>query len=330
MFNGIWEAPYGLQVSGVYFYGSGLRFSTSVGGDPRGQAAGGENRYRTTATAIGPAGTIAPRNNLVGSPIQRLDMRLQKHVQLARVGVDGMLELFNVFDHANYGLVHHAGEQRIVRAACVQQQRLLRSAGAAARIQDSVLTREERDEESHAHDRDAVSTRPGPDERARRGTVRRDSEDISAEPRRGDQARSSLKNPPPTTAPTVKDTLYRIGDALGMLRDTDERDTILTMDWRSTGTMTVDGQTCTLANYRGQVRYNMPAMRVDFACAQPDGKPGTRHVEVIANAVAWNETDAWRRRHTDAECGQRSARATLVAAVLGLQGRDARRRTTPR
>jgi hypothetical protein len=101
--------------------------------------------------------------------------------------------------------------------------------------------------------------------------------------------RQNLKNPPPTTAPTVKDTLYRIGDALGMLRDTDERDTILTTDWKSTGTMLVDGRTCTLANYRGQVRYSIPGMRVDFACAQPDGKPGMRHVEVIANAVAWNE-----------------------------------------
>ena len=55
VFNGIWEAPYGLQLSGVYFYGSGLRFSTSVGGDERGQATGGENRYRITSTAVGPA-----------------------------------------------------------------------------------------------------------------------------------------------------------------------------------------------------------------------------------------------------------------------------------
>jgi hypothetical protein len=102
--------------------------------------------------------------------------------------------------------------------------------------------------------------------------------------------RVRLKNPPPTTAPSVKDTLYRIGDALGMLRDTDERDAILTMDWRAGGTMTVDGQSCMLANYRGQVRYSVPAMRVDFACAQPDGKPGTRHVQVIANAMAWNDT----------------------------------------
>jgi hypothetical protein len=91
-------------VSGVYFYGSGQRFSTSFGGDPRGQAAGGENRLRTANTAVGSIGTIVPRNNFVGDPIHRLDMRLQKHVKLGgRASVDGMLELFNVFNHANYG-----------------------------------------------------------------------------------------------------------------------------------------------------------------------------------------------------------------------------------
>jgi hypothetical protein len=102
--------------------------------------------------------------------------------------------------------------------------------------------------------------------------------------------RAQLKNPPLTTAPDVKTTLYRIGDALGMLRGTDERDSIITMDWRGTGTMTVGGQSCRLANYRGQVRYNVPAMRTDFACAQADGKPGTRSVQVVAGALAWNET----------------------------------------
>jgi hypothetical protein len=102
--------------------------------------------------------------------------------------------------------------------------------------------------------------------------------------------RAQLKNPPLTTAPDVKMTLYRIGDALGMLRGTDERDSIITMDWRGTGTMTVGGQSCRLANYRGQVRYNVPAMRTDFACAQAGGKPGPRSVQVVAGALAWNET----------------------------------------
>lgn len=101
--------------------------------------------------------------------------------------------------------------------------------------------------------------------------------------------RVHLKNPPLTSAPDAKTTVYRIGDALGMLRDIDERDSIVTMDWRGTGTITVGGQPCTLANYRGQVRYNVPAMRVDFACAQT-GKPSPRMIEVVAGALAWNET----------------------------------------
>lgn len=97
VFSGIYEAPMGFQLSGVYFYGSGLRYSTSFGGDLRDQVAGNENRLRTN-------GTIVPRNNLVGSAIHRVDMRLQKRFRFAdRVSVDGMMELFNVFDHANYG-----------------------------------------------------------------------------------------------------------------------------------------------------------------------------------------------------------------------------------
>lgn len=103
-------------------------------------------------------------------------------------------------------------------------------------------------------------------------------------------SRAHVKNPPLTTAPDVKTTLYRIADALGMLRGTDERDAILTMDWRGTGTITIGGQSCRLASYRGAVRYNVPAMRTDVACAQADGKPGPRTVQVVAGALAWNET----------------------------------------
>jgi len=103
--------------------------------------------------------------------------------------------------------------------------------------------------------------------------------------------RVKLKNPPLTAATDVKMTLYRIGDALGMLRGTEERDSIITMDWRGTGTAMVGGQSCRLANYRGQVRYlPVPSMRTDFACAPADGKPGTRSVQVVAGPLAWNET----------------------------------------
>ena len=76
-----------------------------------------------------------------------------------------------------------------------------------------------------------------------------------------------------------------------MLRDTEERDAILTMDWRGTGTMTVDGQSCTLANYRGQVRYSRArhAHRLRVR-ATPTASRARVTVQVIAGAMAWNET----------------------------------------
>ena len=94
--NGIWEIGWGLQASGIYFYGSGLRYLTNWGVDLRQVGASGENRLR-------PDGTIVPRNNFVGEPIHRFDVRFQKRVRLGRVTADGIVEVFNVLNHANYG-----------------------------------------------------------------------------------------------------------------------------------------------------------------------------------------------------------------------------------
>ena len=97
VFNGIWQVAGGFQVSGVYFYGSGERQSTSYGGDLRGIGATGTARFR-------PNGTIVPRNNFVGKPVHRADMRLQQTIRFGgRRSVDAIAEVFNLFDRANYG-----------------------------------------------------------------------------------------------------------------------------------------------------------------------------------------------------------------------------------
>jgi hypothetical protein len=98
-FNGVWQLPYSFQLSGVYFFGSGERLATSWGTDVRlrGGTQDSENRLR-------PNGTIVPRNNFVGHPIQRVDLRIQRRFPLGgRAGVDGIVEVFNAFNHANYG-----------------------------------------------------------------------------------------------------------------------------------------------------------------------------------------------------------------------------------
>jgi hypothetical protein len=99
-FNGIWEPGLGFQVSGLYFFGSGERFFTNYGGDRRQVGANvswNPNRLR-------PDGTMTPRAALVGEAIHRVDVRPRKRFALGgQVALDGLAEMFNLFNHANYG-----------------------------------------------------------------------------------------------------------------------------------------------------------------------------------------------------------------------------------
>jgi hypothetical protein len=95
VFNGIWQLPYDFQLSGLYFYGSGSRFATTYGTDQRNSA--------SSSPRVRPDGTIVPRNSFVGRPLHRTDLRLLRHFRLGAVTVDGIVEVFNLFNHANYG-----------------------------------------------------------------------------------------------------------------------------------------------------------------------------------------------------------------------------------
>lgn len=95
--NGVWEMGYGFQLSGLYFYGSGARFSTNFGGDVR--DTGG-----FTSARLRPDGVIVPRTALVGDPLHRVDVRLQKTFSIGgRRSIGGLVEVFNLFNHENYG-----------------------------------------------------------------------------------------------------------------------------------------------------------------------------------------------------------------------------------
>jgi hypothetical protein len=96
VFNGIWELGLGFQLSGLYHFGSGDRFVRTYGGDLRRMGVASTNRLR-------PNGTIVPRNGFVGRPIHRVDMRLQKRFVLGRARLEGLMEVFNLFNHENFG-----------------------------------------------------------------------------------------------------------------------------------------------------------------------------------------------------------------------------------
>src|SRR5882672_9912924 len=96
VFNGIFELPQGFLVSGLYFYGSGARFSPTSGGDRRGIGAAAGSRLRAD-------GTLVPRNSFVGNAIHRVDLRVSKTFPLVgRTKIEGFVDSFNLFNHENY------------------------------------------------------------------------------------------------------------------------------------------------------------------------------------------------------------------------------------
>ncbi|MBI2187122.1 MAG: hypothetical protein HYU37_08340, partial [Acidobacteria bacterium] len=99
VFNGIWQVGYGFQVSGLYFYGSGERIETIYDVDVRDLGVDG----LTGSPRARPNGTIVPRNDLERKPVHRVDVRLQQRIPLVgRASVDGILEVFNLFNRKNF------------------------------------------------------------------------------------------------------------------------------------------------------------------------------------------------------------------------------------
>ena len=102
VFNGVVDLGYDFQLSGLYFFGSGQRFPTYVTNDLR--DTGG---YFTTAASgnrLLADGTIIGHSDVGGDPIHRVDVRLMRRFNLGQVQVDGIVEVFNLFNHENYGL----------------------------------------------------------------------------------------------------------------------------------------------------------------------------------------------------------------------------------
>jgi hypothetical protein len=85
----------------------------------------------------------------------------------------------------------------------------------------------------------------------------------------------------------LKQTLYDMADAIGMLRNANEVDRIGSMNYWATGTIVSNGQPCKVVDYKASVNWLLKGMRVDYKC---EGAP-QRHVEVVRDNLAWNETE---------------------------------------
>ena len=96
VFNGIWQVGKGFQLSGLHFFVAGIRSGATYGGDLRNLGAGGQSRLR-------PDGTIVPRNAFMQPAQNKTDLRVQQRIPLGgRVALDGIAEVFNVFNRPNW------------------------------------------------------------------------------------------------------------------------------------------------------------------------------------------------------------------------------------
>ena len=94
--NGIWQVGHGFQVSALHFFAAGIRLAHTYGGDVRNTGANFSQRLR-------PDGTIVPRNDLLAPTQNRTDLRLQQRIPMGgRVSIDGIAEVFNVFNRPNW------------------------------------------------------------------------------------------------------------------------------------------------------------------------------------------------------------------------------------
>jgi hypothetical protein len=76
---------------------------------------------------------------------------------------------------------------------------------------------------------------------------------------------------------------------MGMLRGLYEVDGVAALEIKkATGTVRVDGQTCTLASYRASINYWLPGMRAQYSCSTPDGRM-RKAIEVVNGQFAWDE-----------------------------------------
>ncbi len=113
---GMYHFKYGLSVSGVYFYGSGNYYASFISGAPYGKP--GTNRLnirgpisipasmqdRFNGPAVIATGAVAPRNALRGTPLHKVDLRIQQELRLrGKVRVQLIGEVFNLFNHDNFG-----------------------------------------------------------------------------------------------------------------------------------------------------------------------------------------------------------------------------------
>ena len=105
--------------------------------------------------------------------------------------------------------------------------------------------------------------------------------------RRGGRRAAPLYTPAPG-AKDLKAVLFNWAWYMGMLRSSEERDLIMSLEYQGKGTMQVDGQPCNLTKYRMSISYQKSGERIQYTGTRPNGQ-SCSNIEVLSGAYAWNE-----------------------------------------
>src|SRR2546421_6023646 len=74
----------------------------------------------------------------------------------------------------------------------------------------------------------------------------------------------------------------------GMLKGTDERDMVATLEHQAKGTIQVDGQRCTFSKYRASTNYQTLSQRINYTCTRANQQTSS-NIEVVSWQYAWDE-----------------------------------------
>jgi hypothetical protein len=106
---------------------------------------------------------------------------------------------------------------------------------------------------------------------------------------RGADPNAGAPYTPAAGAKDLRAVLFNWMWSMGMLKGTDERDMVATLEYQSKlGTIQVDGQPCTLSKYRASTNYQTYSQRIQYTCTRAN-RQAYSNIEVVSWQYAWNE-----------------------------------------
>jgi len=93
---------------------------------------------------------------------------------------------------------------------------------------------------------------------------------------------------PAAGAKDLKAVLFNWAWYMGMLRSSEERDLLMTLEYQGRGTVQVGGQPCNVTKYRTSISYQTSGERIQYTGTRPNGQTCS-NVEVLSGAYTWDE-----------------------------------------